>query len=167
MIGPGTGIAPFISFLRHKIALNQSLSNLWLFYGCRDPEKDFLFKDEIINVYSKSLAKFSISFSRFTYDPNDKSKEETELISFIDKHHLPNSKYVQDSIKFYSKEIVDLINEKEGFIYVCGDAKNMSKDVFNCFVECLVKELNISTESANKYLMEMIKTKRYKQDIWA
>ncbi|CAF0711129.1 unnamed protein product [Brachionus calyciflorus] len=160
MIGPGTGIAPFIGYLREKKDILNNL-NLYLFYGCRDPEKDFLFKNEILEDFAPNSKLFSVSFSRFVYDEKDK------FVDFIEKHHVKDSKYVQDSIRFHSKEMIQLINEKNGYIYVCGDAKNMSKDVFNCFAECLCKELEMSNEQANKYLMDMIKNKRYKQDIWA
>jgi methionine synthase reductase len=159
MIGPGTGIAPFVSYLRsiknqRKIDENP---HLWLFYGCRHPERDFLYKDEFLNEYSQYLEKYSLSFSRFTISQEDP----------ILKYHISNSKYVQDSIRHYSKEMVNLINDLNGYIYICGDALNMSKDVYNCFKECLSKELNISSEDSNKYLLEMMKTRRYKQDIWA
>jgi methionine synthase reductase len=172
MIGPGTGIAPMISFLRHvkneKDKNNKHANLLWLFYGCRDPQKDFLFKNEIISSLNQYLTKFFVTFSRFSFDPNDKSIEEVELKNFIQQHHQPsNSKYVQESIELNSKEIIQLINEQDAFVYVCGDAKNMSKDVLNCFVECLKKELNLSQEDASQYLTEMMKNKRYKQDIWA
>lgn len=160
MIGPGTGIAPFIGYLRSKKETLKNL-NLYLFYGCRDPNKDFLFKDEILNQLAPNLKLFSVSFSRYVYDKT------TCCDDYIEKYHVKESKYVQDSIRFYSKEMVRLIDEQNGYVYVCGDAKNMSKDVFNCFVECLTKELGLSSQDANAYLMNMIKTKRYKQDIWA
>lgn len=47
MVGPGTGIAPFIGFLQHRRSLNvkkELLGSSWLFYGCRHPLKDYLFK---------------------------------------------------------------------------------------------------------------------------
>ena len=160
MIGPGTGIAPFVGFLRSKKESLQNL-NLYLFFGCRDPNKDFLFKEEILNEFAPNLKLFNVSFSRFVYDKTNGCDE------LIEKYHVKDTKYVQDAIRFHSNEIVRLINEQNGYVYVCGDAKNMSKDVFNCFVECLTKELNLSSQDANSYLMDMIKAKRYKQDIWA
>lgn len=45
MIGPGTGVAPFIGFLDHLEKKENSHLNIrWLFFGCRNREKDFLFK---------------------------------------------------------------------------------------------------------------------------
>ena len=167
MIGPGTGIAPFVSFLRsqkmHKEIASES--NLWLFYGCRSPFKDFLFKNEILTVFSKMLSNLMLSYSRIKYDELTESGRKDE--SFNENFFIPNSKYVQDSIKHHSKEIVNLLHDHNGIVYLCGDAKNMSKDVLNCITECFTKELNMTLDEAKKYLATMINTKRYKQDIWA
>ena len=167
MVGPGTGIAPFISFLRSQhVQIERGLThkdnlNLYLFYGCRDPTQDFLFKDELTKKLICLLKKLSVSYSR-------KDEAIVEQESSIEKeHHVTNSKYVQDSIRFYSKEIIEQVYDQDGFIYVCGDAQNMSKDVLNCFIDCLSKEKSLSAEESNKYFLEMIKSKRYKQDIWS
>jgi methionine synthase reductase len=51
MIGPGTGVAPFIGFLEHLYLSSKSIDgfdvnnlNTWLFYGCRHRQHDFLFE---------------------------------------------------------------------------------------------------------------------------
>ena len=47
MIGPGTGVAPFIGFLDHRACLLKtgvSLGPAWLFFGCRHKERDFLYR---------------------------------------------------------------------------------------------------------------------------
>lgn len=47
MVGPGTGVAPFIGFLQHRRSSNvkkELMGSSWLFYGCRHPLKDYLFK---------------------------------------------------------------------------------------------------------------------------
>jgi methionine synthase reductase len=166
MIGPGTGIAPFMSFLRSQHAqaeksLAQNNLNLYLFYGCRDPIQDFLFKDELTKKLVYLLKKFSVSYSR----TDENCIEQHDSIN--KEFHVTNSKYVQDSIRFYSKDIIEQVYDQDGYIYVCGDAQNMSKDVLNCFIECLSAEKNFSVEESNKYFSEMIKSKRYKQDIWS
>lgn len=159
MIGPGTGIAPFISYLRSKDADKNSKSNLVLFYGCRDPTKDFLFKSEVLNFSTTVLSNCYLSFSRVSNIENESD--------ILKKSYQKNAKYVQDSIRMNSKEICHLIHEKSAYVYICGDAANMSKDVLKCFVECLANECNLSVEDSNKYFLDMMKNKRYKQDIWA
>ena len=166
--GPGTGISPFVSYLRSIDFLSQSNQefnkNMLLFYGCRHPKKDFLFKEEILQKYIKYLKNFNVSFSRYLFDKDDINNIHDDSIL---KYYISNSKYVQDSIKHYSKEITHLIRNLNAYIFVCGDAKNMSKDVYNCIAQCLSSDLNITIEEANSYMLEMVKTKRYKQDIWA
>jgi sulfite reductase alpha subunit-like flavoprotein len=168
MIGPGTGIAPFISFLRsvksHESELPRE-SNIHLYYGCRYPFKDLLFKQQLLKDFPKYLKKLSLSYSRLNLDELTENGRNDECLN--ENFHLPNSKYVQDSIKHNSKEIVSLLNEQNGAVYLCGDAKNMSKDVLNCFTECFANELNVTMDEAKKLLTNMINTKRYKQDIWA
>ena len=49
LIGPGTGVAPFMAFLAHReerMKMNPDLQYgpIWLFYGCRSENKDFLYK---------------------------------------------------------------------------------------------------------------------------
>ncbi|GLH06497.1 Uncharacterized protein GBIM_11995 [Gryllus bimaculatus] len=47
MVGPGTGVAPFRSFIQEKVALNQARADLlYLFFGCRNHDGDFHCRDE-------------------------------------------------------------------------------------------------------------------------
>jgi sulfite reductase alpha subunit-like flavoprotein len=160
MIGPGTGIAPFISLLRELHATMEDPKRrppyLWLFYGCRKPHWDWLFGEELSKTLRPLLERISITFSRV-------SEEELSDI----EAHTPGCRYVQDAMRKYSSELVQWIHERNATVYVCGDAKNMAKDVNVCMVECLHKHLGLSPEEAHKYLNDMIKTKRLKQDIWA
>ena len=169
MIGPGTGIAPFVSFLRSQKAHKQTASEqdpqMWLFYGCRDPFKDFLFKTQMLTVFPEYLTKLSLSYSRLNLEGLTDTGKKDEALSA--KFYVTNSRYVQDSIRHYAKEIVTLLNEKNGAVYLCGDAANMSKDVYKCFTDCLSTELSMTLEEANKYMANLVKNKRYKQDIWA
>lgn len=151
MIGPGTGIAPFIGFLQHRSWLQDQEANLgeaWLFYGCRYQKKDFLFQDEINNFLEKGcLTKFHVCFSR-------------------DEQQERSPRYVQDNIRTYSKELINLI-DNGAVLYVCGDAKNMAKDVNATLAAILAAEKELNEEAARKLLMEMKIEKRYLEDIWA
>ena len=146
MIGPGTGITPFISFIRYKLLLKNTTSEWYLFYGCRHPDKDFLYKKELLGEYKTSLKQLFVSYSRLNEENNE-------------------FKYVQDALKSNSKELSDLILNKNAFVYVCGDARNMSKDVFACLTNCLNN--GDPSFDSNKYLIEMMSSKRYRQDIWS
>jgi NADPH-ferrihemoprotein reductase len=49
MIGPGTGVAPFRAFVQeraHESAQGKQVGKTMLFYGCRNPDEDFLYREE-------------------------------------------------------------------------------------------------------------------------
>lgn len=150
-MGPGTGLAPMRGFIREKVklletSLNAPLSKILLFYGCRNKNEDFLYKDEWPE-YSKVLGEnfeLDVAFSR--EDPNKKV-------------------YVQHKILARAKEINALL-EKGAFIYVCGDASRMARDVQSTFVEILASERGISTERAAELVRSFKVQNRYQEDVW-
>uniref|UniRef100_A0A8C4NDD4 Methionine synthase reductase n=1 Tax=Eptatretus burgeri TaxID=7764 RepID=A0A8C4NDD4_EPTBU len=48
MVGPGTGLAPFLGFLQHRKQQREEegepTGEMWLFYGCRHCEQDYLYR---------------------------------------------------------------------------------------------------------------------------
>ena len=64
MIGPGTGIAPFRSFLHERRALGHTGRN-WLFFGERSAATDFLYRDELESMHNDGhLTRLDLAFSR-------------------------------------------------------------------------------------------------------
>ena len=49
MVGPGTGVVPFIGFLEEIRQKNTNVE-AHLYFGCRRPESDFIFKDFLLKV---------------------------------------------------------------------------------------------------------------------
>ncbi|KAL0269150.1 UNVERIFIED_CONTAM: hypothetical protein PYX00_006972 [Menopon gallinae] len=145
LVGPGSGIAPFIGFLEHR-KMQNSFGTIWLFYGCRYKFRDYLFKSELEDYLNCGvLTKLVVSFSR-----------ESEQ----------DAKYVQDNINKYGKEICDMICNNNAIIYVCGDAKGLRKDVMNAFIGIIQRENGLSFKEANNFLRNLQKENRYLQDVW-
>ena len=148
LVGPGTGVAPLRGFVRERVNQKQngtSVGETVLFYGCRRLDEDFLYKDEWPQ-YAKTLgSSFEIhtAFSR-----------ETE-----------KKVYVQHKILEQSSKINKLL-ESGAFIYVCGDASRMARDVQASFAKILSQERGISEEKAGDLLRSYKTQNRYQEDVW-
>ena len=143
MIGPGTGIAPFRSFVEER-EIMEANGKSWLFFGDQHFVTDFLYQTDWQRwLKSGVLSKVDVAFSR------DKAEKV----------------YVQHRMLEQSKELYEWL--KEGaVVYVCGDEKNMASDVHDTLVTILEREGNLSTEDAQHYLMEMQQEKRYQRDVY-
>ncbi|XP_069120438.1 methionine synthase reductase-like [Argopecten irradians] len=153
MVGPGTGVAPFIGFLRHREALKAKMADIslygdtWLFYGCRHRDKDYLYRKELARFDETGiLTRLCVCFSR---DEQDSDKP----------------RYVQDNICRNAEELVPLI-DRGAKIFVCGDAKNMAKDVNEAIINSLQKVKGIDADEAKKQVMKLRLYKFYLEDVW-
>ncbi|KAJ0022977.1 hypothetical protein NQD34_015111 [Periophthalmus magnuspinnatus] len=161
MVGPGTGVAPFIGFLQQREKQRQenpgvAFGETWLYFGCRHKDKDFLFREELEGfVSSGTLNYLKVCFSR---DNEEVEEEVTESST--------RPKYVQHKLLFDSKAITSILLQRGGYIYVCGDAKNMAKDVNDTLMEMIKTELQVDQLEAMKTLAMLREEKRYLQDIW-
>ncbi|MGH0143846.1 UNVERIFIED_CONTAM: hypothetical protein FKN15_038434 [Acipenser sinensis] len=156
MVGPGTGVAPFIGFLQHREKQRQEnpdfhFGETWLFFGCRHKDKDFLFRDELRHfLESGTLTHLKICFSRDSLGSTEEAK----------------SKYVQDNLRLCAQDLSRILLKENGCIYVCGDAKNMAKDVNEALIDIVGKELQIDKLEAMNVVAGLRDKKCYLQDIW-
>ncbi len=143
MVGAGTGIAPFRSFIQHRSATGSKGKN-WLVFGDQHFTTDFLYQAEWLK-HKKSglLTRLDVAFSR----------DQSEKV------------YVQHRMKRYGKELYQWIAGGAHF-YVCGDMKKMAGDVKNAFLDILQIEGNMSREQSQDYLAKLRKEKRYQEDVY-
>lgn len=143
MIGPGTGIAPFLAFLQERDATKASGSN-WLFFGDRHAATDFLYEDELTGYLDSGLlTRLDTAFSR---DGDAKV-------------------YVQDRMKQNSAELWKWIQRGAHF-YVCGDASRMAVDVDKTLKAIVASEGNMSDRKAAEFVAAMATDKRYVRDVY-
>lgn len=150
LVGPGTGVAPMRGFIRERANLLKRvegvrLGKTLLFYGCRNKD-DFLYSDEW-PAYAQTLGdsfEMEVAFSR--EDPSHKV-------------------YVQNKINDRAKEINELLQDG-AFIYVCGDASRMARDVQATFAKVISQERGISIEKATELVKSMKIQNRYQEDVW-
>ncbi|XP_054621064.1 methionine synthase reductase isoform X2 [Dunckerocampus dactyliophorus] len=161
MVGPGTGVAPFVGFLQQRQKERQQkpeavFGETWLFFGCRYRDRDYLFREELEGFVSGgTLNHLKVCFSR------EEPKEERTFISG------GPPRYVQHNLLLHSHDIIDILLKHHGCLYVCGDAKNMAKDVNDTLMEMMKAELQVDQLEAMKHLATLREEKRYLQDIWA
>lgn len=143
MIGPGTGIAPFRSFIAERDVTNASGKN-WLFFGEQHFTLDFYYQTEIQEWISTGVInKLDTAFSR----------DQSQKI------------YVQDRIRQKAKDFNEWL-EKGANIYVCGQKKPMSIDVHKAITDVLIQERGISIEAAEQILEEMEANGKYQKDVY-
>ena len=143
MVGPGTGIAAFRSFLAERDATGATGKN-WLFFGGQRFASDFLYQTEIQNWYETGvLTKVNLAFSR---DQKEKL-------------------YVQHKMLQNSAEIYDwLLNG--AYFFVCGTKDPMSVDVENTLLKIIEQQGNKTSEEAKKFLEQMEEEGRYEKDVY-
>jgi sulfite reductase (NADPH) flavoprotein alpha-component len=143
MIGPGTGVAPFRSFLAEKEETGAG-GKTWLFYGDQHFSTDFLYQlDWQRWLRDGVLTRMDVAFSRDT-----KKKV-----------------YVQHRMMEKSRELFQWL-EEGACVYVCGDEKHMAHDVHNTLITILSSEGGMSPEDAAAYLNTMQQQKRYQRDVY-
>jgi NADPH-ferrihemoprotein reductase len=156
MVGPGTGLAPFRGFVQEREALaaaptlklerSTKLGPGVLFFGCRREDMDYIYKEELETaVTNGALSELNVAFSR----------------------QAAVKDYVQHHLKRQGKAVWDVLGPKgKGYLYVCGDAKNMAKDVHAALIEIATEAAggnSVKGEAAVKVLLD---SGRYQKDVW-
>ncbi|WP_434353227.1 sulfite reductase flavoprotein subunit alpha [Psychrobacter sp. HD31] len=143
MVGPGTGIAPFRSFLEAR-EMTQATGDNWLLFGDRNAATDFIYREEVEAMQASGLlTKLSLAFSR----------DQAEKI------------YVQDRMKEEGAELFAWL-ERGGYFYICGDAYRMAKDVDKALHELIAEHGKMSDLDAMAYVNKLQKQKRYVKDVY-
>ncbi|WP_282066744.1 assimilatory sulfite reductase (NADPH) flavoprotein subunit [Bacillus pumilus] len=143
MVGPGTGIAPFRSFMQEREEIGAN-GKSWLFFGDQHFVTDFLYQTEWQKWLKDGvLTKMDVAFSR---DSEEKV-------------------YVQHQMKKQSKELFEWL-EQGAYVYVCGDEKHMAHDVHGTLLLIIQEEGAMSKEKAESYLANLQQQKRYQRDVY-
>jgi sulfite reductase (NADPH) flavoprotein alpha-component len=143
MVGPGTGVAPFRSFLHERRAAGAKGRN-WLFFGEQRSTTDFYYRDELESMLSDGhLTKLSTAFSR----------DQQEKI------------YVQTRMLEHATELWSWL-EAGAHFYVCGDAGRMAKDVDDALHKIVETAGGKTADEAKAYMAKLKTDKRYQRDVY-
>jgi cytochrome P450 / NADPH-cytochrome P450 reductase len=147
MIGPGTGLAPFRGFLQERAARKAKGATLgpsMLFFGCRHPDQDYLYADEL-----KAQAGSGI----------------TELYTGFSRGEGPKT-YVQNLVAAEQDRVWSLLGQG-AIIYVCGDGGKMEPDVKAALVKIYRERSGADAQAGQRWIEELGAKNRYVLDVWA
>lgn len=142
LIGPGTGIAPYRAFLQERIA-TQAMGLNWLFFGERNRASDYYYADYWTELEKQGRIRLDLAFSR----------DQEEKI------------YVQHKMLQEKKSLWNWI-QNGSYVYVCGDAEEMAKDVDAALQKIAHDEGSMTEEDARKFLKSLRIEKRYLLDVY-
>lgn len=143
MVGPGTGVAPFVGFLEERRALGHRAAN-WLFFGEQRSATDFYYREELDSLRRDgTLTRLDTAFSR-----DQRAKI-----------------YVQDRMREHGAQLWSWLQEGAHF-YVCGDASRMAKDVDRALRDIAVAHGGLQEDAATAYVEQLAADKRYARDVY-
>ncbi|MFE3517815.1 molybdopterin-dependent oxidoreductase [Streptomyces sp. NPDC059166] len=143
MVGPGTGVAPFVGFLGERRALGHRGAN-WLFFGEQRRATDFYYEDELDTLRREGvLTRLDTAFSR-----DQRAKI-----------------YVQDRMREHGAQLWAWLQDGAHF-YVCGDASRMAKDVDRALRDIAVAHGGLQEDAAAAYVKQLSAGKRYVRDVY-
>ncbi|MFF7648943.1 molybdopterin-dependent oxidoreductase [Streptomyces sp. NPDC007983] len=143
MVGPGTGVAPFLGFLQERRARGATAPN-WLFFGEQRRATDFYYEDELDQLRRHgTLTRLDTAFSR-----DQRSKV-----------------YVQDRMREHGARLWSWLQDGAHF-YVCGDATRMAKDVDRALRDIAVAHGGLDEDAAELYVKQLAADKRYARDVY-
>lgn len=141
LVGPGTGFAPLRGFLEER-ALTEGATPAEVFYGCRHPEHDWLYRTEVEAWQAAGVAHVHTAFSAVPGHPH---------------------RFVQDAVAAKADTLWDLL-ERGAHIYVCGDGLRMAPAVRQ---ELETIYANRTGGDGEAWLRALETEGRYQQDVFA
>ena len=188
LIGPGTGIAPFMGFLAHRAsqigaareAAKEVVEGTWR-GGYELEEDDVPISDPDtrglnLGMDYQKIGKIDVFFGCRQKDHDWLFEEEMQAWNkegLISNLHIAFSRgecktYVQDLMihdEVCRANLVHQVLEDNASIYVCGDGNKMAKDVQAAIVQVLSSKLG--SVEGQQYVDDMKKSNRFMMDIWS
>jgi cytochrome P450 / NADPH-cytochrome P450 reductase len=147
MVGAGTGMAPFRGFLQERESLRARgvpIATSLLFLGCRDPEDDLLYADELKGYESDGVATLITACSRVKDYPH---------------------RYVQHALEASADQVWEAM-QKDAVVFVCGNASTMAPGVRAALVAVFRAKTGTGASDGEAWLAGLRTSNRYLEDIW-
>ncbi|MFJ1536405.1 bifunctional cytochrome P450/NADPH--P450 reductase [Streptomyces mirabilis] len=148
LIGPGTGIAPLRGFLEERASQQENGTEVGLsqvFVGCRHPEHDYFYRQEMQAWEQSGIAQVHTAFSAVSGHP---------------------ARFVQNAIANAADTVWQAI-EDGAYIYVCGDGRRMAPAVREALAAIHRQRTGSDDETAQQWLAQLEADEHYQQDVFA
>nr|WP_168532160.1 cytochrome P450 [Streptomyces sp. RPA4-2]QIY66524.1 cytochrome P450 [Streptomyces sp. RPA4-2] len=148
LIGPGTGIAPLRGFLEERAHQHENGTQVGLsqvFVGCRHPEHDYFYRQEMQDWEQAGIAQVHTAFSAVAGHP---------------------ARFVQDAIAGAADTVWQAI-QNGAYVYVCGDGRRMAPAVREALAAIYRRHTGSDDETAQQWLAQLEADERYQQDVFA
>jgi sulfite reductase (NADPH) flavoprotein alpha-component len=143
MVGPGTGVAPFRSFLAERAARGIR-GRSWLLFGERNRATDFLYETELLAwLKDGTLSRLDTAFSRDT----------------------GRKVYVQDRMRENAEDLWRWLQDG-AYFYICGDATRMARDVDAMLRRVAMTEGRMDEAQARDWIVALARQGRYLRDVY-
>ena len=144
MIGPGTGVAPFVAFLQEREAIGAKGRN-WLFFGEQTSASDFYYRDDLEGWRSSGL------LTRLDTPPSRGTSRRRSMSSTAwPSEGAQLWRWLQDGASFY----------------ICGDASRMARDVHATLRQVIETHGGMDASDADAYIADMVEHRRYLRDVY-
>ena len=151
LVSAGTGVAPFRGFLGDRLAAKKDgapYSPALCFFGVRDPNVDYIFREQFEAAEGEGVVRMRPAFSRAAQD---------------------GVRYVQDRIAAEADEVWELLGDaaKDTHVYVCGDGAKMAPAVRQAFIGIYRARTGNDESQARDWLIGLVESDHYVEDVWA
>lgn len=147
MAGLGTGAAPFRAFLQYRALLASQgvlVGPTYYYFGSRRRSQEYLYGEEIeAFMLDGTITKAGLAFSR----------------------DGPKKVYIQHKMLEDSKELADMLYNRQGVFYLCGPTWPVP-DVYEALVAALVDNHGFNPETAGQYLEGLKEEERYVLEVY-
>ncbi len=147
MIATGTGLSPFRGFLQERAAQAKvgEVGKALLIYGCRAPDSDFIYEDEVRAYEKAGVVEVVTAYS-----------------------DLPDGKgaWVQNKVTENADQILDLLDQG-AVVYVCGGADTVAPALRQAFADIYSAAHGADDEQAQAWIESLRSSQHYLEDVWA
>ncbi len=147
MVGAGTGLAPFRGFLQERAMLKEQkvpIGPSLLFFGCRNPDTDLLYADELADFERQGVVRVENCFSNA---PGQQRR------------------YVQAGMLECADEVWDLL-QHDAVVLVCGNAATIAPGVRASLTAIFRERTGAGDGDAQAWLAGLQSAGRLVEDIW-